>query len=392
MWVTPRSRARWIVAMDSASSRSPPEVYVPAIVIAPRPIRDTSRAPRCALRMSAPAVWVGRAVASTLSRPSGGRQPLSRGGTGSDSVRYGGGSSLGCMVDKDGARAALRAFLVTRRARVSPAEAGLAVIGSRRRVPGLRREEGAMLAGISVEYYVRLERGQATGPSPGVVDGVAQALRLSDDERVHLDRLLAELTPEVRKRRRRPVTETVSDGVQVVLDAMTTLPAVVQNARLDVVAANALGRLLYAPVFDLEGAPNSARFLFLDEIRARRLFPHWERIADDTVALLRIEAGRHPEDRAMVELVGQLSTCSAAFRTRWARNDVRAHNAGVKVFAHPVVGELALPYENLLIDAAADHTLTVFTPRPGSPEHDAVQLLASWHAASRSDAVQPRQR
>jgi transcriptional regulator with XRE-family HTH domain len=295
------------------------------------------------------------------------------------------------MADKDAARAALREFLVTRRARVSPDEAGLAVVASRRRVAGLRREEVAMLAGISVEYYVRLERGQATGPSASVVDGVARALRLGDDERAHLDRLLAELTPEVRKRRRRPVPETVSDGVQVVLDALTTLPAVVQNARLDVVAANALGRVLYAPVFDLEGRPNSARFLFLDEVRARRLFPHWERIADDTVALLRIEAGRHPDDRAIVELIGQLSTRSAAFRTRWARNDVRAHNAGVKVFAHPVVGELALPYENLLVDARADHTLTVFTPRPGSPAHDAVQLLASWGAASRSDAAEPRE-
>jgi hypothetical protein len=200
------------------------------------------------------------------------------------------------------------------------------------------------------------------------------------------------LLPAIRKRRRRPVTEAVSDGVQVVLNAMPTLPAVVQNARLDVLAVNALGRVLYAPVFDLEGPPNSARFLFLDEFRARQLFPQWERIADDTVALLRIEAGRHPDDRAMLELVGQLSTRSAAFRTRWARNDVRAHNAGVKVFAHPVVGELVLPYENLLVDAAADHTLTVFTPRPGSPEHDAVQLLASWHASSRSDPVQPRQR
>ncbi len=295
------------------------------------------------------------------------------------------------MVDKDAARAALRAFLVTRRARVSPEAAGLDVVASRRRVAGLRREEVAMLAGISVEYYVRLERGQATGPSAGVVEGVARALRLGDDERAHLDRLLAELTPEVRTRRRRPVPETVSDGVQVLLDALPTLPAVVQNAHLDVVAANALGRVLYAPVFDLEGRPNSARFLFLDEFRARRLFPHWERIADDTVALLRIEAGRHPDDRAMVELIGQLSTRSPAFRTRWARNDVRAHNAGVKVFAHPVVGELALPYENLLIDAGADHTLTVFTPRPGSPAHDAVQLLASWGAASRSDAAEPRE-
>jgi transcriptional regulator with XRE-family HTH domain len=296
------------------------------------------------------------------------------------------------MVDRDAARAALRAFLGTRRARVSPEEAGLAVIASRRRVPGLRREEVAMLAGISAEYYVRLERGQATGPSPGVVAAVARALRLDHDERAHLDRLLAELTPGVRKRRRRPVTDTVSDGVQVVLDAMPTLPAVVQSARLDVLATNALGRVLYAPVFDLEGPPNSARFLFLDEFRARELFPRWERIADDTVALLRIEASRHPDDRAMVELIGQLSTRSAAFRTRWARNDVRSHNAGVKVFKHPLVGELALPYENLLIDAAADHTLTVFTPRPGGAEYDAVQLLASWNTASRSDTVQPRER
>src|SRR3954466_5449969 len=342
--------------------------------------------------MSTPAVWVGRVVASTLSRGSGGRQSLSRGGTGSNSVRYGGAPTLGCMVDKDAARAALRAFLVTRRARVSPAEAGLTAIGSRRRVPGLRREEVAMLAGISVEYYVRLERGPATGPSPGVVEGVAQALRLGDDERAHLDRLLAELTPAIRKRRHRPVPETVSDGVQVVLNAMPTLPAVVQNARLDVLAVNALGRVLYAPVFDLEGPPNSARFLFLHEFGARQLFPQWERIADDTVALLRIEAGRHPDDRAMVELVGQLSTRSASFRTRWAKNDVRAHTRSRRVFAHPVVAELALPSQNPHVDAAADHTLTVFTPRPGSPEHDAVQLLASWHAASSSDAVQLRQR
>ncbi|QNG38515.1 helix-turn-helix domain-containing protein [Geodermatophilaceae bacterium NBWT11] len=288
------------------------------------------------------------------------------------------------MVDKDAARAALRAYLGSRREKVSPEQAGLSFVGTRRRVTGLRREEVAMLAGISAEYYVRLERGLATGPSPSVVDAVAAALRLDEDERAHLDRLLAELTPEARKHRRRPVTETASAGVQVVLDAMTTLPAVVLNARLDVLATNTLGRVLYAPVFDLEGTPNTARFLFLDEHRARQLFPHWERIADDTVALLRIEAARHPDDRAIVELIGQLSTRSATFRTRWARNDVRAHAAGVKVFHHPVVGELTLPYENLLVDAAADHTLTVFAPQPGSPGHDAVQLLASWHAGSRA--------
>ncbi|KQS72125.1 helix-turn-helix domain-containing protein [Modestobacter sp. Leaf380] len=292
------------------------------------------------------------------------------------------------MVDKDAARTALRTFLGTRRARVDPESCGL-VVGTRRRVTGLRREEVALLAGISAEYYVRLERGLATGPSPSVVDAVAGALRLGEDERAHLGRLLAELTPEARKRRRRPVTEVVSTGVQVVLDAMPTLPAVVQNARLDLLSTNALGRVLYAPLFDLEGGPNSARFLFLDEHRARRLFPQWEQLADDTVGLLRIEAGRHPDDQAIHELIGQLSTRSAPFRTRWARNDVRAHNAGVKLFAHHLVGELVLPYENLLVDAAADHTMTVFAPAPGSPAHDALQLLASWAAGRTTGAPGP---
>jgi transcriptional regulator with XRE-family HTH domain len=296
------------------------------------------------------------------------------------------------MDDREAARAAVREFLSARRDRISPAEAGLPAGGTRRRVKGLRREEVALLAGVSPEYYIRLERGQATGPSPSVVESVAAVLRLDDDERSHLDRLLAALTPEARKRRRTAVEENLSPGVRVVLDSIGDLPAVVFNRRLDIVATNALGQALYAPALDSDQPPNAARFLFLDEHRARQLFPDWERMASDTVSILRIEAGRRPDDPALVELIGQLSTRSGAFRTRWAANDVRAHKPGVKIFRHPVIGEVALPFENLTVDATGDHVLTVFTPQPGTPQHDAVQLLASWTAHSthsRRAAVSP---
>ena len=285
------------------------------------------------------------------------------------------------VMDQEPARAAVREFLTSRRARITPTDAGLPPQSTRRRVKGLRREEVALLAGVSPEYYVRLERGQATGPSTGVVDAVATVLRLDDDERAHLDRLLAALTPEARKRSRVAAKDPVTPGVRVLLDAVDHLPAVVFNGRLDILAANALGRALYAPMYDdLPGRPNSARFLFLDEPRARELFPEWDRIAGDTVAILRIEAGRHPDDPELVELIGQLSTRSSAFRTRWAGGDVRAHRGGTKIFRHPLIGEVALPYENLHVDAVAGQVLTVFTPQPGTPEADAIRLLASWNA------------
>jgi transcriptional regulator with XRE-family HTH domain len=294
------------------------------------------------------------------------------------------------MEDKEAARTAVREFLSSRRDRISPATAGLPAGGTRRRVKGLRREEVALLAGMSPEYYIRLERGQATGPSPGVVESVAAVLRLDDDERSHLDRLLAALVPEARKRPRTGTKETVSPGIRVVLDSLHDLPAVVFNSRLDIVATNALGRALYAPSFDSDEPANAALFLFLDEHRARRLFPQWERIASDTVSILRIEAGRRPDDPNLVALIGRLSTRSGAFRTRWAANDVRAHRSGTKAFRHPAIGEVTLPFENLTVDATGDHVVTVFTPRPGSPEHDALQLLASWAATQGpADALPP---
>lgn len=172
----------------------------------------------------------------------------------------------------------------------------------------------------------------------------------------------------------------------MLLDSIGHLPAVVFNSRLDILAVNDLGRALYATVLDIEGPVNSARFMFIEEHAARRLFPEWERIANDTVSILRSEAGRRPDDPALVALIGQLSTRSQAFRTRWAANDVKAHRAGTKVFRHPLIGEVALPFENLTVDAAGDQVLTVFTPQPGSPEHDAIRLLASWFAHSSNPA------
>ncbi|WP_406358075.1 helix-turn-helix domain-containing protein [Streptomyces sp. NBC_00658] len=286
------------------------------------------------------------------------------------------------MDEKEAARAAVREFLTTRRARVTPTDAGLPPQGTRRRVKGLRREEVALLAGVSPEYYVRLERGQATGPSAGVVDAVAGVLRLDDDERAHLDRLLAALTPAARKRSRGAAKDLVTPGIRVLLDSMDHLPAVVFNGRFDILAVNTLGRTLLAPAYELPGRTNSARFLFLDEPRARDLFPEWDGIAADTVAMLRIEAGRHPEDPDLTGLIGELATRSTEFRTRWATNDVRTARAGAKTFRHPLIGEVTLPYETLRIDAASSQILSVYTPQPGTPEADAIRLLASWNAES----------
>jgi transcriptional regulator with XRE-family HTH domain len=284
------------------------------------------------------------------------------------------------MHEKEAARAAVREFLITRRARVTPADAGLPPQGARRRVKGLRREEVALLAGVSPEYYVRLERGRATGPSAGVVDAVAGVLRLDDDERAHLDRLLAALAPAARRRSRGHAKDLVTPGIRVLLDSLDHLPAMVFNGRFDILAVNTLGRALLAPMCDQPGQPNSARFLFLDEPRARNLFPEWDRITADTVAMLRIEAGRHPDDPDLTELIGQLATRSTEFRTRWATNDVRVQRAGTKAFCHPLIGQVTLPYETLRIDAVSGQVLTVYTPRPGTPEADAMRLLASWNA------------
>lgn len=273
-------------------------------------------------------------------------------------------------------RTEVREFLTSRRARISPRQAGLPSYGTRR-VPGLRRAEVAQLAGVSVEYYSRLERGDLSGVSDSVLDALARALRLNDEERTHLEDLARAAGP-VARRRRRPAPQQVRPTVQRMLDAMTDAPAFVMNGRGDLLATNALGRALYAPMIEgaRGGTPNHARFIFLDP-RSRRFWGDWDRAADDTVALLHAQAGRDPYDKNLTDLVGELSTRSEDFRTRWARHDVRLHHIGTKPFHHPVVGELRLSYESL--DLTADAlTLVAYGAEPGSDSEDKLRLLASW--------------
>ncbi|WP_454050612.1 helix-turn-helix transcriptional regulator [Cellulomonas sp. Marseille-Q8402] len=276
----------------------------------------------------------------------------------------------------------VRDFLASRRARITPEQAGLTAYGSNRRVAGLRREEVAMLAGVSSDYYVRLERGNLGGVSESVLEAIAGALQLDEAERVHLHDLARAAGPRPRTRRR-PV-RAVPASVQAMLDAMTGAPAVVRNERLDILATNALGRALYAPLLtgpsSAEGRPaNHARFAFLDPA-ARDYWVDWEKAARDTVGILRGVAGRDPYDRAVQDLVGELSTRSDEFRERWARHDVHLHRGGTKHIQHPVAGRLDLMYDTLPIAQAPGLTLLVYTAAPGTPTADALQLLASWAA------------
>jgi len=275
----------------------------------------------------------------------------------------------------------IREFLTSRRARITPRQAGLPVFGDTRRVPGLRREEAAMLAGVSVDYYTKIERGNLRGVSESVLEALARGLRLDEAERAHLLDLARAAGPAPTARRRRsPAQQRVRPSVQRILDAMTDAPALVQNGRLDILAANRLGFALYSEM-DLEpGRPaNHARFVFLDP-RAARFFCEWDRVADDTVAMLRTEAGRDPHDRNLSDLVGELSTRSEDFRVRWAAHNVRAHQTGAKRFRHPVVGELTLTFEMFELAADAALHLLALSAEPGSSSQDALDLLARWAA------------
>lgn len=279
-------------------------------------------------------------------------------------------------------RAEIREFLTTRRDRIGPEEAGLPVYGgARRRVAGLRREEVALLAGISTEYYTRLERGNAIGISDSVIEGLAHALKLNEAERTHLlDLLRAAAT--TRPPRRRPTAQRIRPTVQRVLDSMSGTPALVLSGRLDILAANALGSALFAPVYAIPARPpNNARFVFLDP-QATDFFRAWDTVANDTVALLRAEVGRDPYDRQTSDLIGELSTRSEEFRTRWAAHNVRIHTTGVKLFHHPVVGDLELPFESFPLASDPSQSLLTYTAEPGSPSQDALNLLASWSATT----------
>jgi hypothetical protein len=282
--------------------------------------------------------------------------------------------------------AEIRDFLSTRRARITPEQAGLPAYGGNRRVKGLRREEVAMLAGVSVDYYVRMERGSLAGASESVLDALAAALRLDEAERTHLFALAKESGAHGKPQRRTAPT-TVRPVVQQVLDAMTDAPAWVRNGRHDIVAMNQLARALYSPVLAAPRRPaNTTRFVYLYPEEAREFFVDYDRIASDAAAMLRLEAGRNPHDKALIELVGELSTRSETFRQRWASHDVKFHRSGQKRLRHPVVGQLDLDFESMELSSAPGLQLNVYTAATGTPTADALKLLASW-AASQDDLL-----
>jgi transcriptional regulator with XRE-family HTH domain len=273
-------------------------------------------------------------------------------------------------------------FLTSRRARVTPEQAGLPSYGARR-VPGLRREEVASLAGVSAEYYRRLERGQVSGASDLVLDALASALQLDDAERSHLFDLARAASPVAAVRRARPAKRRVRPVVLQILDEITG-PAIVSTMYGDLLAANAMGRALYAPMFDSPEQPtNSARFTFLDPA-ARDFYPEWEQLAGEIVANLRSQAGSNPRDPGLQELIGELSTRSEEFRVRWAAHNVRFHRTGTKTLHHPIVGAIEISYETMLLPADDGLRLAIYTTEPGSPSRHALDLLASWIATPAS--------
>ena len=285
-------------------------------------------------------------------------------------------------------RTEIRDFLSSRRAKITPEQAGLPAYGGRRRVPGLRREEVALLAGVSVDYYTRLERGDLKGASDSVLDAVASALRLDEPERAHLNNLAQAANNAQRVRRRRPLHEGLRPTIQRILEAMTGAPAYVRNGRRDILAANRLGYALYSELYLDPARPvNVARFVFLNP-RARTFFLDWTSAANDMVAALRAEAGKNPYDRELSVLVGELSTRSEEFATRWAAQNVRFHRSGFKQIRHPIVGDLQLSYEAMDLPADPGLSLIVYSAEPGSTTEDALNLLASWTVTDEKSITQ----
>lgn len=267
----------------------------------------------------------------------------------------------------------IRAFLTSRRNRLTPEQVGIASCG-RRRVPGLRREEVAALAGISVEYYTQLERGSVAGASADVLEAVARALELDDVERSHLCALVD--AARQRPARQVPVAEIVSPGAQRVLDAIAGSVAFIRSGRLDILAVNPLAAAFYADAIEPDGSANLARFVFLDPA-SRGFYRRWDAIADQAVGNLRAEAGRDPDDASLLRLVGELTMNSDEFAQRWATHDVREYRSGSQPFRHRLIGDLDLTYEVLNLTDAPGLTMVVYTPEPGSPSERALRRLAS---------------
>lgn len=280
-------------------------------------------------------------------------------------------------------RSEVREFLMSRRARVTPEAAGLSA-GPNRRVDGLRRSEVASIAGVSVEYYAKLERGAIAGASASVLDAVCRALQLDDTERAHLfdlARAADGIPTSGRQRRRTPKSAATRPSLHWAMAAITEAVAFVRDPQQNLLAVNEIGRAFYSPVIGDGGRmPNLARFQFLDPV-ARDFYPEWDLMARMCVGVMRSEAGRDPHNKAMQDLVGELSTHSETFRSLWAAHDVRTHGAGTKRFRHPVVGDLELAYEELVLTAEPGNVLLIYTAEPGSPSAERLRLLASWAAS-----------
>ncbi|MGN8245170.1 helix-turn-helix domain-containing protein [Cellulomonas soli] len=286
----------------------------------------------------------------------------------------------------------VRDFLASRRARLSPADVGLPAGTGRRRVAGLRRDEVAVLAGVSSEYYARLERGNLAGVSDSVLDALAGALRLDDAELAHLRNLARAASQPARKRRTPARPAPVRQSLCRVLDAMGTVPAYVRDSRMDILAANALAKELHAPVFRYAEhtgtTPNTARFAFLDPA-GRDFYPDWETVSRDCVAVLHAAAGLNPYDKPLSDLVGELSTRSETFRTLWATHDVRVHRTGLKRLHHPAVGVLELDYDVMELVQEPGVLLIAYSAAPGTPAADRLALLATLAATHHAEAVGP---
>jgi transcriptional regulator with XRE-family HTH domain len=272
-------------------------------------------------------------------------------------------------------------FLKSRRAALRPEEVGLTPYPGRRRVSGLRREELAMLANVSITHYTRLEQGRAVGVSEGLLEAIARTLLLTEDETAHLKNLARPATG-ARRPAPSPRAEQTSASARQLLTAMTYVPALVLNRRNDVLAWNQLGHALLAGHLPRESPetpatrPNVTRMLFLDE-QYRNLYTNWHEQAQLAVASLRLVAGRHPDDRPLAELVGQLTMNCNEFASLWARHPVRTCASGIKNLHHPVVGEMELSFENLVIPGTSGQHLITYTAEPGSPSDMALRLLGS---------------
>lgn len=276
----------------------------------------------------------------------------------------------------------VRDFLTSRRARLSPDDVGLPDFGGRRRVAGLRREEVAMLTGVSTEYYARLERGQIAGVSEQVLDSLAAVLKLDDDERDYLANLARAAQATKRTRRPKPAPQTVRPAITAALAAITGAPAFVRNGAMDILAVNELGRAFYAPLYATATAkPNLAIFNVFSPA-AQSFYPDWIAAVDATVAVLRQEAGRDPYNKRITEVIGELSTRSDVFRDRWANANVRRHDAVAKIANHPIVGDITLQLVGTQILSEPGLSLMIYAADVGSPAEEQLRLLGTWAATN----------